>query len=331
MKKKLILAASSLLVASTIMLSGCGEISTSFSANWYKNTSLSSNISGTNETLTYKVEYNGDDKTNNAYTLKYENGVYTTVLSNTVYKYDDGSSENVYSYSTSLNVTVTYTVNGESATYEDEVTSTVLFRTIEESLKPIKSVKTVSSHSPATNSPKSLKEGVAYNHYRFTTEYNKAANKATLTSEKLEGDESSLKAGTDVFEIDDKYTYIDNEQLLFAARGINSSSTTLYVLNASVKAIQAVSVTQQATGENEYKFDIEGSEMPEEGYKVPFSAVTFKINDTQSGGTQTVYYASTTNADNNTYRNVMLSCANFLPYNLGYLKYTLTSAQFTNK
>lgn len=331
MKKKLISAVSALLVAGTVILSGCGEITTSFSANWYKNTSLSSNISGTSEKLSYKVEYNGDDKTNDAYTLNYEDGVYTTQLSNTVYKWEDGSSENVYSYSTSFNITVTYTINGESATYEDEVTSTVLFRTIEESLKPIRSVKTVSSHSPAMQSPKTLKEGVKYNHYRFTTEYNKAANEATLTSEKLDGDESSLKAETNVFEIDDKYTYIDNEQLLFAARGITSSSTTLYVLNASVKDVQAVTVSQQGTGESEYKFDIDGSETPEEGYKIPFTAVALQINGTQSGHTQTVYYASTTSADNNTYRNVMLYHATFLPYNLGYLRYTLTDAQFTNK
>ncbi len=335
MKKKLLIATSLVMAVGLTALTGCSSaVSTSFSANWYKNTSLSTNISGTDETLVYKVEYDGSEKTNGAYTLNYENGVYTTRFTNTTYTWSDGSVENVYSYTTSFSVDITYTVNGESATYTDSVTSNVIFRACDKSLTPIKSEKTVSSHSPAKNSPESLEEAVAYYNYTFVTQYDKEVGSANLTYTKLAGDTSSLKDNSKDFAIADDYSYLDNEQLLLAIRGMDmgsSASETVLCLNASTKAVQAINVSNSAVSEGEFKFNLDGVDMPENGHKLTYNEVSVAINSVQSGTAQTCYFAERTSAENNVYRNVMLYMSAPLPYSLGSLTYTLTDADFSDK
>ncbi len=334
MKKKLVFIAGAVLTASLVALASCGEVTTSIGANWYKDTSLSSNISGTSEKLTYKVAYDGSDAANTTYSASYADGTYTTELVNSTYTREDGTVENVYLYTTSLVIDVTFTFEGESATYTDEVTTSVIFGTADKSLKPIESVKTVSSHSPASSSAESLDETTVYYHYTFTAAYDKNVTQATLTYTKLDGDESSLEDSTRTYDIDDAYTYLDNEQILFAARGMDlgdSASETVYTLNASRGVVQPVTIENSDVLEGTFQINIDSSEMPEGGYTLTYNAVTISINETQSGSSQTCYYAETTDASNNTYRNVMLYMETTLPYSLGALTYTLTDATFTTK
>ena len=62
--------------------------------------------------------------------------------------------------------------------------------------------------------------------------------------------------------------------------------------------------------------------------KIDYNAITLAINETSRGQAQTIWYAKTTDVNNNVYRNMMLKMKEPLMYNLGTLTYTLNSANF---
>lgn len=330
MKKSVFFAGiSATVLCGVIALTGCSASSTTFSANWYKNTSITAYISGTSEKLTYKISYEAG--TNEYYDLSYSDGVYETTLTNTTHSYDDGStSENVYLLTSSLSVNVTYTVDGESANYTDTVKSEVCFKTVDNSLQPVYSYKEFSCHSPITSTPTNVEDSVKYYHYSFETVYDKTLDTATLYYKKLDGDKSSLTDSETEYDISSNYTYLDNEELLFAVRGMTvseDSASTVSVLNASRSLLQNVTITNNGSEEGTYKFDMGDGEMD---YSITANKITFIISSLQSGGEQTAYYA-VVDSDNNVYRGVMLSLESTLPYSLGTLTYTLTEAEFSSK
>lgn len=330
MKKSAIFAGlSATVLCGVIALTGCSASTTTFSANWYKNTSITTAISGTNEKLTYKISYTAG--ANEYYGLNYSDGTYETTLTNTTYSYGDGStSENVYLLTSSLKINVTYIVNGVGATYADTVESKVYFKTVDNALQPVYSYKEFSCHSPTTSSPISFDDGVIYYHYSFETVYGKTLDKATLTYKKLDGDESSLEDSVTEYEISSGYTYLDNEELLFAVRGMTvseDSSSTVSVLNASRSLLQNVTITNNGSETGTYKFDMGDGEAD---HSLTANKITFIISSVQSGSEQTAYYA-VSDADSNDYRGVMLTLESALPYSLGTLTYTLTEAEFSSK
>jgi len=332
MKRKAIFAGiPAILLGGVMCLAGCGGSATTFSANWYKNTSITTAISGTNETLTYSVSLSGG--TNSHMSVSYgEESSYTVNLTNTTYSYDESSSENAYLLTSTLNINVTYTVGEESATYDDVITSKVYFRTVDNALRPMYSYKEFSCHSPTMSSPLSFEEGVNYYHYSFETKYDSALSTASLTYTKLDGDKSSLKNYTQEYKISSDYTYLDNEELLFALRGMTistSAASTIKTLNASRNLMQEIQLTNNGSVAGTYKFDM-GEEIPEDGYSITANKITLLVNDLQSGSSQTAYYA-TADADNNAYRGVMLSLSSDLPYSLGTITYALTKAEFSTK
>lgn len=327
MKKTPIAIASSLLAVSIALFTSCGETATGFSSNWYKNTALSSNISGTEETLTYKIDYDSSEKTNTNYEIAYDGGVYTTRLVDSTYQWSDGTTENVYVYSTQMNINVTYTIAGETHTYADSVVSSVTFRTSDRELEPIESSKTVVSHTPVATSPNTFEEGVVAYNYTFETKYSKDLSGATLTYTDDESGESEESS----FTLNDKYSYIDNEELLFAIRGMSlndGESETVQCLNASRKIVQTITVSNASVSALTPTFTVDGT-LPTED--ITYNQVTIGINGTQSGSSQTCYLAATTSMLNNAYRNVMIYMKNTLPYGLGSLNYTLVEAVFANK
>jgi len=330
MKKFAVLAGiSASVLCGVIAISGCSASSTTFSANWYKNTSITTAISGTSEKLTYEISYTAG--TNEEYGLNYSDGTYETNLINTTYSYEDGSTpENVYLLTTSLKTNVSYAIGDESATYTDTVTSKVYFKTVDNALQPIYSYKEFSCHSPLGATPVSFNDSVIYYHYSFETVYDKTLSTATLTYKKLDGDESALKDSEKEYSVSTNYTYLDNEELLFAVRGMTiseDSSTTISTLNASRSLTQNVSITNNGSEAGTYKFDMgEG----ETDYSITANKITIIISSLQSGGEQTAYYAAAS-TDNNEYRGVMLSLDTTLPYALGTLSYNLTKAEFSSK
>ena len=130
------------------------------------------------------------------------------------------------------------------------------------------------------------------------------------------------------FTVEDKYTCLDNEQLLFALRGLSQSTATASV---SVYApfsgvVQPISLTYSPlkTG-TEFVFQTGETQVKQ---VINYHPVHVKINAQLPGATQTAWIAETTNAQSNTFRNVILQLETPLSYNLGSLIYKLKSANF---
>lgn len=333
MKHKAILAGvSAAILGGAVFFSGCSGSTMTFEANWYGNTSITTSISGTEETLTYSVTHSGSG--NKYYSVSYGESTYTVNLTNATYSYGDGTqSENAYLLTGTLRMNVTYTVGEKSESYADEVTSKVYFSTVDNALRPMYSYKEFSCHSPTTEAPASYAEAVKYYHYSFETKYDSSLSTATLSYKKLSDDESSLSDSTADYNISSSsYTYLDNEELLFAIRGMtvsSSSSSVVRVLNASRSIVQEIKITNNGSSTGVYKFDM-GDGVPEDGYSITANEITILANTVQSGNAQTAYYA-VASSDGNTYRGVMLSLSSDLPYSLGTLTYTLEKASFTSK
>ena len=135
---------------------------------------------------------------------------------------------------------------------------------------------------------------------------------------------------TQTFEIDEKYTYLDNEQLLFALRGLDQkSSPSFYVYAPFSNKVQTIYARFDAltTGET-FSFNTEDGKGADTLRAISYYPVTLGIDEKNSGSTQTVWLAERTNASNNEYRNVILSMKVTLAYNVGTLHYSLQSADF---
>lgn len=134
------------LAAPLFALTACtgGTSSLALSANWFLNTG-NTPISSANETLEYAVTFTAAEGND---FLSYGEGSYTTQLKAETIKLADGTLETGYHLHTELRIPVTYTVNGETESFEDTVTSDAYFRDVQYSLQPVESVKKVLSHSP---------------------------------------------------------------------------------------------------------------------------------------------------------------------------------------
>lgn len=131
---------------------------------------------------------------------------------------------------------------------------------------------------------------------------------------------------TTEFSIGDGYSYIDNEELLFALRGISYASAQQFqVYNASVRRVQNVRVSPSSSDSDEFEFSLGGQTSAR---AIEYYPLSISISESNPGATQTAWYAATTSASNNVYRNVMLRLETPISYNLGSLVYELQSAEF---
>ncbi len=267
------------------------------------------------ETLEYDVTFKKAAGLNDGegYTVDYKNGVYTTKLT---------LNEGVYRYETSLTIDVTYTVGEKSVTKNDSILSWVEFKKTAK-LQPIKSHKEIINHSP-TNGGSTIDTCFAASDYTVETAYNenglggksKIVNNATKVSQES------------TFTVEDKYTCLDNEQLLFALRGLSQTTATASV---SVYApfsgvVQPISFTYSSLKKGtEFTFQKGETQVKQ---VVNYYPVSVQINAQLPGATQTVWIAETTNTQSNAFRNVMLQLETPLSYNLGTLIYKLKSANF---
>ena len=325
-KKKMLILTSSALCA--ILFSSCSTGSyTSFNANWYENTAINTiDAKANDEKLTYDVALAKDSGLNSSYKVSYTSGTYSTVLSTEIKKNSDGKDELFYSYSTDFSISVQFLFGNEtSEIFKDTVTSKVLFRSIQTGLQPIYSEKKVHSHSPNGLTPVTLEACYTEYNYSVVVDYNNngAAGTAVLTD--LTKDDSSV---TTNFEISQNYSYIDNEELLFAIRGMTlTAAQQVNVYNASSRAVQPVKVTPEAEKTDTFDFEIDGVGKSRE---ITYYPAKIALAITNPGSTLTAWYAKTQpSLTNNVYRNVMLRLETPLSYNLGTLVYTLKTAQFS--
>ena len=268
------------------------------------------------EELEYEVTFKKASGLNDAYTVDYQNGVYTTKLT---------LNEDVYRYETQFNIDVSYTVGEDKFEAQDSILSWVEFKNSAK-LQPIASHKEIVNHSPA-NGGSTIKTCYVKSNYTIDTTYNDngLGGKCVIVNNDPESKNDPQER---TFTVEDKYTYLDNEQLLFALRGISQSTTTASV---SVYApfsgvVQNVNLTYSTLQkETEFSFKKGDKEIKQ---VINYYPVSMKINTKLSGATQTAWIAEMTNSHSNTFRNVMLQLETPLSYNLGSLIYKLKSANF---
>lgn len=319
-----------LLLLPVTLLTGCGGITPalSLSANWYSDNTLSENRTDEKEeVLKYKVTYQPEG-TESDFTVSYDEGTYTTSLRSERRTLLDGTDETVYVYTTELNITGRYAYGSDtSEDFTDCIKSEAVFRNVSKGLQPLSSSKTVKTTSPTKLTPSAL-EG-SYHCYEFTyvTEYDNALEQATVTYTDLTV-ETPTPVVTELALDEEEGTYFDNEQLLFALRGVNLSSViTFRSLNQVALQVQSLATSEPTSTSVELKgASLDGTV---DDYTVDAVKINLAYQATHSGGTQSMWYAKT--GTPNTWRNVLLYMEVPIMYSMGSLCYTLTSAEFTDK
>ena len=319
MKRKNILSSLALLLT-TAVLTSCAGTSQKviFSSNWQNDNTVQQN--DLTETLEYAVSFEKGSPLSDAYSLNYTNGIYTTSL-----KTEQYNGRTIYSYETNLTIDVIYEMNAESTQLQDTVYSLVKFEKTDKSLRPISSHKEVYSHSPS-NGATELSKCYELFHYTVDISYNENyAGEAiikNLANENATETKNSFSVNTE------KYTCIDNEQLLFALRGVNpslSSTAKFNVYSPFVKATQRIKATFASEEGADFNFVRNGVAVKE---AIQYYPVSIVLEQKNSGATKTAWMAKSKDVQSNTYRNVILRLETPLSYSLGTLVYTLKSATF---
>lgn len=315
--KKIALAMATALALSSLAACATTDQKIIFQNYWEENSLVTS--SSIDETLEYKVTHEkGAGLYAIGYSITYGEGRYVTTLK---------THSQGYIYTTSLTIPVTFQYGEDVAeTVTDSVTTEVIFKRSNDGLQPISSMKNVVSHTPVNGSATST--DTCYSLYDFsviTTYPEEGQATSTVTYQVAEGD--PVVTTSTFTTTDKKYSYLDNEQLLLALRAISSS-----VSSGSVKIYSPFLGTKQkidfsfssATGK---EFDLTWNGDASFKKNITYRPVTLVIDDRNPGGTQTAWIAKTTDAQNNTYGNIMLKLSVPLSYSMGYLVYDLVSVQ----
>lgn len=321
-----------LLLAPLLVGAACapGIQRTEIQTNWYRNTGLGDDIAGTRETLEYSVAMS-ESTPHNGLTADYSDGVYTMTLVNAPITRENGTAEG-YILETSLSVNVKFTFQGTSTeTMNDTVSTRVEFLPVGSNLQPVRSSKTAHTHVP-NDAPQSMESVFAEYHYTYAVEYNDARTKAAVTyTDRLPNAAGKVPDPISrELDIESKYTFLDNEQILFALRGMNlSSSITFRTINPTMNSVQEVSLRAAAKEVTEsVSFERNGE---------PFSADALAATELRVGyggnvgQGVTVVFAKKTSDTDNTNRNVPLRMEYPVIRSLGTMRYTLTKASLAEK
>lgn len=321
-----------LLLAPLTLLSACsGGTPLSFTANWYRNTALGGSVNDTLEELTYEVSFTPAEN-DSSFSVEYDTGTYTTRLINANIALSDGSTKEGYIYTTELTISGRYRLGSEvSEDFSDRVSSSVSFLPVTDGLKPVKSEKEVLSTSPIVSLPETLEGAIETYHYTYDVSYDAALTTATAVYTDLNAETPAPE--TREYAIDGTTTYLDNEQILFALRGLSLSSVaTFRTVNSVMGIVTEVSTGTSTTGPTSLKESVDFT-MDGIAVKTEIDAVQVPIiyQSTPSGQQQDLVYAATTDTNNNTYRNVLLRMEVPVLQSLGTLVYRLKEAAFTTK
>lgn len=321
-----------LLLAPLTLLSACsGGTPLSFTANWYRNTALGGSVNDTLEELTYEVSFTPAEN-DSSFSVEYDTGTYTTRLINANIALSDGSTKEGYIYTTELTISGRYCLGSEvSEDFSDRVSSSVSFLPVTDGLKPVKSEKEVLSTSPIVSLPETLEGAIETYHYTYDVSYDAALTTATAVYTDLNAETPAPE--TREYAIDGTTTYLDNEQILFALRGLSLSSVaTFRTVNSVMGIVTEVSTGTSTTGPTSLKESVDFT-MDGTAVKTEIDAVQVPIiyQSTPSGQQQDLVYAATTDTNNNTYRNVLLRMEVPVLQSLGTLVYRLKEAAFTTK
>lgn len=318
------------LLAPLALLCACGGTPTlAISANWYSDPALTDNsTSDKPETLEYKVEFvKPAGGSANAFTVDYETGTYRTILKSERRQLSDGTNETVYVYSTELAISGYYSMGDKkSEVFQDKVTTEAVFRNVNKQLAPISTKREVACTSPRQLAPETLEDGYRSYHYVYETSYDLELTKAKVAYTDLKAEnpspaEQELPLGKGA-------TYLDNEQILFALRGVNLASiVNLRSINPVERQVLPLATSNPAST------TVELNDATIGGIKGKYTVDAYKVDlsyqSSHPGATQTLWYAKPNSP--NTYRGALLSMEAPVMYGLGTLRYTLVSADFTDK
>lgn len=322
MKRNIIKTLTTLLLSATCLTSCMGTAQKVSFSDYWKKDSTSAKTDFT-ETLEYDVKYESNN-ISTPYTLDYTNGKYKTELVASV----EADGRKIYTYKTELSITAVYTFNGEIVEFDDKTLTEVKFEQ-GSSLRPISSRKEIVSHSPSESISSVIPTEISdcYKQYDYTIETVYSGNGAGNCTVTKNGDNPFVTQ--DDFELDiEKLSYLDNEQLLFALRGLKavaSTSSTFMVYSPFTKNGQKIQAVWSTKAGTQFNYLRNGTAVKE---TIEYFPVNISIDSKNPGATQTAWYAATTDPQNNTYRNVMLRLEVPISYNLGTLVYQLSSANF---
>lgn len=320
-KRKKILSLGAVLLCASIFVS-CTNTNNKviFSEYWTENANIATE--NVNEELEYAVTFEKGTGLDMQYNLDYTNGTYITRL-----KTEQLDGKTVYVYETDFSITVTYLYKGESVDLQDSVKTSVKFEKASSALYPISSHKEIVSHSPQNGAANSLENCYAEYKYNIDTTYDNEGKGVCVITKPEEEESNSI---TSEFSIDTKkYNYLDNEQLLFALRGLSPASIsppTFSVYNAFANSVQKIKVSFSSETGADFEFLNNGVSVKD---TISYYSADISINSQNPGATQTAWIAKTVDPSKNTYRNVVLKLKTPMSYNLGTLVYTLKSANFS--
>ena len=310
------------------LVCACSSVaSLTFGAYWYGDTTNSNIFSGETETLEYAVSFVPAETAD--LRLSYE-GTYTMRLSDEN-RLVDGASVPCYHLSTELNVRATFTLGDESRTFEDSAVSDVYFLSVAEGLRPLESIKTVTSTSPLNAHPSSLDKDIAYHTFRYATHvtYNADLSSAAFKLDNLDSDADDDNEAVTI-SLGNKGSYLDNEQLLFALRGLDmSSSESFRSINPTKRLEEKIAFSDTPAAVLQHmNFTLNGEAIDAD---IEARKVSLSYQSEAPGQPQTFVYATHSSAAGNRYRHVLLTYEAPAAQSVGTVVYTLKSATFTTK
>lgn len=327
MKKKLFAVLAATLAGATLSLSACtsGDSKIVFKNYWNFVTEYTSN-EPIDETLVYDVSYTSYDSDIN-YDLDYD-GTYTTRLVS--------QSNDTYLFTSNLEVTVTFTVNGVTEEKQDKVETQVLFYKAggTDNLRPVSSSKKITSHTPVfTDGASAPKDCYQRYDYEFTTTYQDGNGNCVSLRKLFDENKQAYDTTADYVEnysfsaTSSKRSVLDNEQFPVAFRAMPAgTSTKVQMFNPFLGYSQnyAVSVTSD-TKEKVYNYALNGENVER---TIAYCTASISVDGTTSGQPQWAEIAAEQSSKDNRYRNIMLYyCAPLSNY-MGYLEYKLVSADY---
>lgn len=325
-----------LLLAPLMLLSACGGVpELEITTKWNRDTTLGNNVDGTSETLEYRVEYQAPPEKGD-FSLAYTNGVYTSGYTVESIETEKGR-EKGYILRTSLEIDVQFFYREQqTAVMHDVTTSEVQFLPAGEKLRPIRSTKSVHEHLPFQN-VNSIEDCYVEYDYEFAIEYDSDDNTiskadVTFTNRRPDGGEPVKNE----YPIKGKGTFLDNEQILFALRGMKYSNTPSFrTFNSTMKNVPTVALrsVQEAEQTISFKRDGENSLVPlsegEEGAVIPVYQIELSLSGNIGQDRTVVIAKESENGSENVYRCVPVSIDSPLLYSLGKLRFVLQRATFT--
>jgi hypothetical protein len=210
----------------------------------------------------------------------------------------------------------------EAVTATDIVTTEVIFQRSKDGLRPLSSVKHVVSHTPQNGGATSTDN--CYALYDFTVETTYPTEGQATATVTYQTSEEPYVVTSNFDASDDKFSYLDNEQLLLSLRALSPSTTsgTVQIYNPFIEGKQNIQLSFAETAAQELTLTWNGETTKK---TIACRSVSLKIDDRNPGSTQTAVIAQRTSADKNTNGNVMLQLTVPLSYSLGNLVYTLNS------